>query len=266
MPDAIDEGKAFGCGRGWFCGDGDVEATGQNDSSHPNPLSKEHVGEDFIGAGTFGPGFYVIKPEVGCPKVVFKIHRLNHVEILLFIDVRCVVMRQSELVSASIVRVDGLTERFKRAFENLTEEQINQPIPGHDWTLAGIVDHMLLAHRPYLAAVEPLVGMARAADVEARASFFGGLIAGGMMRPGVPAPPSSRPKESHYSLAILEEWEAVHAQIRLVMEQLSGSELQQKFPNPFIGIVKFNIVDFLQVVPGHMERHIAQIEERRSLV
>lgn len=177
-------------------------------------------------------------------------------------------MTQELLVASAVKKLESQIERLQEALQGLSEEQFNREIKDCDWSLAGVVDHMILSHGPYLRLVTPLIDSSEGSTgKEPKPTFLGKMIAK-MAGPdgNAPAPKSMAPNRSRYDLRIVDQWLELHQEILAVMKRADESNLQQKFESPFLPLVKMNLTDFFLIVPAHTERHVRQLEARRRFV
>lgn len=176
-------------------------------------------------------------------------------------------MVKSELLDDVTKRVGNLVERLPAAVEGLTVEQMSKPAPGGPWSLGGIIEHMNIAVAPYLDVVGPLVekSTGHPADETVSNTFMGRMITrGGGPTGNAPAPTVSHPKQTKYDPKILEDWISHHKRYLEIAEGARDADFRQKYANPLIGILRMNVTDFFTIMAAHAERHVQQIEDRKS--
>ncbi len=163
----------------------------------------------------------------------------------------------------------GHSERVTAACADLTNDQFNQRPEPHLWSCAEVIEHLNLSNRPYCQRMEPLVLRAvKAPDQPLPHTYLGRQIAK-MAGPNkdVPAPRSMVPERKVYEKdRTLSEWIARQHQVETWCQALHGSNLSEKFANPFVPILKLTLADGLLIMSEHTERHVRQIEQRAKAV
>ena len=176
-------------------------------------------------------------------------------------------MRCSECLADWKSRNEKLVNRLLLAVEGLDEETLNRSSVSGVWSPAQVVEHMVLAHPPYLKTITDALPRAIAdrGDSPVSHSFFGRLILKGVGPGGkAPVPKALRARETRVPLSIVDEWRAQHSQLLGLIEQAAGKDLAHTpVRNPFFGFIRMNLADCFEILTSHTEGHIAQIEERR---
>lgn len=172
-------------------------------------------------------------------------------------------MTSKELLDSVMDRLDKLEGRVKAAFEGLSDEQANRPVPPSNWSSFQILDHLLKANGPYLEVLPAAVAQAEANDAaEARFSWFGKFIAkaAGPMS-SAPPPKAMIPDPGPMGRAKLDEYLGQCARIRGILESARGKDLGTvRMNNPFVKVFKLTLADVFEIFAQHTERHIGQIE------
>ena len=169
-----------------------------------------------------------------------------------------------------IRKFGNLRDRADSALAGLTEDQFNQPIPAFHWTLAQIVEHVLLSHGLYIASIEEgLEHPLRKVKAEIQFSFVGTKIAKFAGPNGnVPVPQAARPDTSkRYPLALGNEFlEQTEALAELARRSVGVNLGAVKVRNPFVPILKMTLADCYQIPERHLEHHVQQLEKYRPIV
>ncbi len=176
-------------------------------------------------------------------------------------------MRVSERLADWKSRNEKLVTRLLQAVEGLDEETLNRSSVSGVWSPAQVVEHMVLAHRPYLETMTNALprALADGGNSTISHSFFGRLIMKGI-GPGGKAPvlKSLNPREATIPLSILEEWQEQQSRVLVLIEQAAGKYLSRTaVRSPFFRFIRMNLADCFEILTSHTEGHVAQIEERR---
>ena len=175
-------------------------------------------------------------------------------------------MQCSESLQNWRARNEALLTRLIRATRDLGDEALNQRPDLRTWSPAQVVEHMVLAHRPYLQTIRS--GLERAGrgagDRQVRYSFFGKLLIKAVgPDSNTPAPRALHPGPSPVWQEVFAEWQRQQGQLLSLLDQAADADLSGVFVrNPFIRVIRQNIADCLEIVTAHTERHVGQIEER----
>ena len=159
--------------------------------------------------------------------------------------------------------IDGLSE----------PEGTWRPSPG-SWSVAECLDHLSAGNRVYLAAMGPPAETARAAGRMRRRPALPGPIGGWFVRSLEPpatrkmrAPRSIVPRPSPPLADAAAAFFASHDQVRRFLRAHADLDLARvRFPNPFIGVLRFSLATGLHVLAAHERRHLWQAwNVRRAL-
>jgi hypothetical protein len=160
-------------------------------------------------------------------------------------------------------------ERDARALvANMTEAQgIWRTAPG-SWSVAECLDHLAVAGRVYLAAMEPSAAKAcdngRLRRGPARPGLIGGWFVRSLEPPVNPrfkmrSPRKSVPRVGPPLGDAAAAFFASHAQVSQFLRTYADLDLAGvRFPNPFIRGLRFSLATGLHVLAAHERRHLWQ--------
>jgi len=160
-------------------------------------------------------------------------------------------------------RLRGQIDRVKRIADGLSDEEIAREAEPGVWGIGQILAHLNMATESYIPAMGAVISRGVAdSGGEPKHTFIAGFLLGGMHRPGIPVPGSMVPKGTTSKLD-LEKWVDNSERVLQLFEQAKGKDLvANKFKNPIVPIVNFNLADGFEIIVEHNERHVRQIEER----
>ena len=169
----------------------------------------------------------------------------------------------SEFLDLIERRLSDQIERGRTASHATTAEQVNWIPEPKKWSIAQILEHMMLANAPYLMTIKN--GIAAAAkDPSARLkhTLFGKAIMRGAGPQGnVPAPKKLHPAPGPYTPDIIDRWAAQTQAILDLAREARGVDMCSiKVRNPFIPLLRMNLADCFMIICEHTERHVQQIE------
>ena len=178
-------------------------------------------------------------------------------------------MTGNELTDLVTDLLPKMIERVRVAAAGLTPDQLNQPTASGDWSIAQILDHMMLAHGSYLEILPPAIAaVGPGGEAPVRLTGIGKFLVKASGPGGnAPAPKPFVPKRAPYDPAVLEEWVAQTNQLRDLFLSARGKDVNRKsLRNPIFKIFGMNIADVMSIAEAHFERHVGQIEERAATV
>lgn len=164
-------------------------------------------------------------------------------------------------------------EREARALvAGLTEEQGAWRASPGSWSVAECLDHLAVANRVYLRAMQPAADRAAAQGRRRRRPARPGLIGGlfvWSLEPPVKsrgkAPQSIRPRSSPALADAFDQFLASQEEVRTFLRRYGEIDLAGvRFPNPFVRGVRFSLATGLHVIPAHERRHLWQASRVRE--
>jgi hypothetical protein len=160
-------------------------------------------------------------------------------------------------------RTEKLIGRAHAATVGLSEEALNGKPGPKEWSIAQIFEHVRIANEAYLPAMQRAAEQANfGRDVEVRHTLFGSLLIKASGPSGnAPAPKRLIPGEGPFERDVVERFAIDHGQVIELAQRCEGVDLTRvKVRNPFLPVIGMNLADCFEIVVGHGERHIAQIE------
>lgn len=161
-----------------------------------------------------------------------------------------------------------MIDRIRDAVSGIAPETINRRPPDGGWSIAEVLEHLIVSADSYLSRMRPLIhASGTRVDTNAmwKPSLMGGLLTASMRSPRkMPAPrrykpgPSPRPR-------VLEEFLRRQDEVgRLVTEAGTTDWRRVRMRSPVLPIINMNLGDALTVLVVHAERHAAQIERVKA--
>jgi hypothetical protein len=160
-------------------------------------------------------------------------------------------------------------ERDARALVTGLSEELGawRAEPG-SWSVAECLDHLAIANRVYLRAMQPAAERAVAEGRLRRRPAQPGLIGGWFIRTLEPpvkprfrqkAPQKIRPRLSPTLHDAIEQFLASQNEVRTFLRKYVDIDLAAvRFANPFIRGVRFSLATGLHVTAAHERRHLWQ--------
>ncbi len=160
-------------------------------------------------------------------------------------------------------------EHDARALVAGLTEELGAWRPERDsWSVAECLDHLATGNRVYLGAMRPAAERAFARGRRRREPAQPGFIGRWFVRTLEPpvkprfrskAPRSIRPRTSPPLRDAVGQFLASQDEVRAFLRKYAEIDLARvRFPNPFIGGVRFSLATGLHVITAHERRHIWQ--------
>jgi hypothetical protein len=150
----------------------------------------------------------------------------------------------------------------------LTEEQGTWRAAPGSWSVAQCLDHLAIANRVYLDAMQPAADRALARGSVRRGPASPGLIGRWFVRTLEPpvgphfrgkAPQSIRPRSFPALGDAIERFVASQDEVRMFLRLYAQIDLAGvRFRNPFVRGVRFSLATGLHVIAAHERRHLWQ--------
>ena len=136
------------------------------------------------------------------------------------------------------------------------------------WSVAECLDHLAIANRVYLRAMQPVAERALMQGSMRRRPARPGLIGGWFVRTLEPpitprlrthAPQSIRPRRAPSLDDAIAPFFSAHDEVRSFLRRYGQIDLAAlRFPNPFVRGIRFSLATGLHVIAAHERRHLWQ--------
>jgi DinB superfamily len=136
------------------------------------------------------------------------------------------------------------------------------------WSVAECLDHLAIANRVYLRAMQPAAERALAQGRRRRGPARPGLVGRWFIRTLEPPVKGRFKQKAHQSIRprpavppddAARQFFASQDEVRAFLRRYADIDLAGvRFPNPFIRGVRFSLATGLHVIPAHERRHLWQ--------
>ena len=136
------------------------------------------------------------------------------------------------------------------------------------WSVAECLDHLAIANRAYLCAMEPVADRSSMLGSTRRGPAQPGAFGSWFVRSLEPpvnsrfrtkAPESIRPRRAPSLADALAQFLASHDEVRSFLRRYAHIDLAgARFPNPFVRGIRFSLATGLHVIAAHERRHLWQ--------
>jgi DinB superfamily len=142
------------------------------------------------------------------------------------------------------------------------------------WSVAECLDHLAIANREYLRAMQPAAERTLMQGRRRRGPARPGVIGRWFVRTLEPpvtsrfkraAPERIRPRRAPSLGDSLGQFRASHDEVRAFLRRYADIDLAgARFPNPFVRGVRFSLATGLHVIAAHERRHLWQARRVRQ--
>ncbi len=179
-------------------------------------------------------------------------------------------MTQNELIADSKRRMDGHIAVATNILPNVPAERLNQqPEPGK-WSIAQVLEHILITLDLYYSKIDPAVARAQPAQNHEqqvyKMGFIGGQIVNWIQNPKRKFPkfkliqPKPADAPEPIPASIVDDYLAALADFQQRLDTWAQYDLRKtRFPNPLFSPHKFQLGDAILEHVIHFERHWQQI-------
>jgi hypothetical protein len=159
-------------------------------------------------------------------------------------------------------------ERIRSTVAGLTPEELRQPPANGGWSIAEVLEHLIVSADSYLERLRNIVVREkRAGDDPNRTwkpSLMGRLLVQSFRSPRkMRAPKIYRPGLTPRPRVLEEFLQRQEEASRLIAESADLDWRGIRFVSPVTSLVRMNLGDALTVLVAHAERHAEQIERGR---
>jgi DinB superfamily len=171
-------------------------------------------------------------------------------------------------------KIDSLTKGFKNEFGSLTKEQLNKKINTESWSIAQIIDHLIVTNKSYYPIADslrqgtykiPFIGR-----FNLLTNFFGNFILKSVQpdrKRKVKTFPVWEPSQSEITGDIIQRFEKHQAELKNFIADCS--DLVQKdivISSPANKNIVYKIDKAFEIIIAHEERHFVQAIEVKELI
>jgi DinB family protein len=175
----------------------------------------------------------------------------------------------------STVLAEGrlVADETRRAFGQLSAEQVNWKPSEAEWSIGQCFDHLIISNRPYLTIVEEI----RAGKRRQRAwehvpllpRFFGKLLIT-TLRPDsgrkVKARPAFYPSTSQIATGIITSFVEQQDRLLHLMEATRGLHLDAiTITSPVVRLITYSLMDAYRIIVVHEQNHFVQARRLMEL-
>lgn len=168
--------------------------------------------------------------------------------------------------SAALLQANrAVIQRIRSAVSALSPSDLMRRPPGGGWSVAEVLEHLIVSADSYLATVRPIMAAKHGHPVTPatmwKPSLMGGLLVNSFRSPRKRrAPKIYRPGPSPRSRA-LEEFVARHEELGRLIAAAGDKEWRRvRLGSPVTPLIRMNLGDAFAVLVTHAERHAGQVE------
>jgi hypothetical protein len=179
---------------------------------------------------------------------------------------------------ADIAVLDEMFDAIERDARVLVEGLTGEAAawrPNQDaWSVAECLDHLAIANRVYLRAMEPVAERALMRGSTRRGPAKPGMIGSWFIRTLEPpvkprfrtrAPQRIRPRQAPSLGDAFAQFLASHDEVRAFLRRYAQIDLAgARFPNPLVRGIRFSLATGLHVIAAHERRHLWQARRVRG--
>jgi hypothetical protein len=174
-------------------------------------------------------------------------------------------LRHSDL---STVLAEGrlVADEARRAFGQLSAEQVNWKPSEGDWSIGQCFDHLIISNRPYLTVIEDIREGKRRQRAWERVpllpQFFGKLLIRTLRADSgrnVKARPAFYPSSSHIAPEIIMSFVEQQDRLLHLMEASRGLNLDGiTITSPVVRVITYSLMDAYRIIVVHEQNHFVQ--------
>lgn len=173
-------------------------------------------------------------------------------------------LRNADLTTV-LAEASLLAEETRRAFGDLSAEQVNWKPSEHEWSVGQCVDHLLIANRPYEVIFDEVLAGRRPRFRErlpVLPRLFGTLLIN-ILRPDtgrkVKARPALLPSRSQLAPAIIGDFLEQQQRLQALMHACRGLDLAGiTITSPVLPVITYSLLDACRIIVVHEQNHFVQ--------
>ena len=179
-------------------------------------------------------------------------------------------MNQEDLRSRLFIELDCVTLDAKKVAGDLTPAQLSWQPPGGGWSVAQVLEHLVIAHESYLNVMRPLIYERSAAHADGGTAAWEPSLMGWML---VAALRSSRklPAPTLFKVTtaprdgVLDAFKTRQNIVTTFLRAASALDWTRvRFSSPAARWVRLNLGDAFMILTVHAQRHVKQMEAVRD--
>jgi len=162
-----------------------------------------------------------------------------------------------------------VADETRRAFGQLSAEQINWRPSKTEWSIGQVFDHLIISNRPYLTIIEEVRERRKRRRAWERMPllprFFGKSLIS-TLRPDsgrkVKARPAFYPSTSHISAEIITNFIEQQDRLLTLMEATRGLNLDGiTITSPVVRFITYSLMDAYRIIVVHEQNHFVQARQ-----
>ena len=174
-------------------------------------------------------------------------------------------LRHADLTTV-LAEASLLAEETRRAFGDLSAEQMNWKPSEHEWSVGQCFDHLLISNRPYEVIFDDVLAGRRRPRFRERLPllprFFGTLLIN-ILRPDtgrkVKARPALLPSRSQLAPAIIGDFLEQQQRLQALMNASRGLDLAGiTITSPVLPVITYSLLDACRIIVVHEQNHFVQ--------
>lgn len=183
-------------------------------------------------------------------------------------------MDYDAFLASRLAHAKELEARFVAVTNGLTVEELSRRPSTGEWGLGEVIEHLNITYRGYLPGMEAAIRQAPSPQGgEVRIGWLMQRIIASVGPSGnSPVPPNMRPGRGPWGAEHRDEFLKLHNELIEVIRLAHAHDARRvKFIDEFvrplgIPLVRFWVIDGIELMVVHTERHVQQMEARRPFV
>ena len=179
----------------------------------------------------------------------------------------------SEYLTTDLTKLSGQFEVAKKHIEellkDLTDDNLNQRPAGNSWSVAECIDHLSKIGKDYTGLIEAEINRGRENNIVSNGTYSFTWIGKMFFKPIEPpvkrkfkAPKIWKPVQEHSIEKTKTEFLSLQDKFIELLKKAKGLNLNKlKVVSPATRLVRFNLIDILNVLAAHQRRHLWQAEQ-----
>lgn len=178
----------------------------------------------------------------------------------------------SEQIELWCKRLDEITDSFQRDFSSLSEQDLNWKPVADIWSIAQIIDHLIVTNRSYFPEVEKARSGKYRLPVTAKLNFlinfFGDLVYKSMLPENsrkIKTFPIWQPASSNIPKEIIKKFADSQTNLKtLIKNSIDLIEKRIVILSPASRIIAYRLDKAFDIIVAHELRHLKQAKELKK--